>query len=371
MSTESTGATPRTDAIQSAWSALPADLREHPAMAGLWRACFDVLPGTAEAAGARCIKPHCPETCCGCNHAIRADDEVAVLVADLLTDAGVDGHGAPYEDGEHPVVDRARAFLCSRTEEPTPAQPEPQPVARFGHHPDPVIDFCVEVEALEAEHADRKAGLPSTMDMEARIFRAMTFRAGVVKEALDAKAALRRLDAVYATAPEPQPVAQDADALYDRVKQVLLFHRLSNMVCDDDHEDHLPLVDALTPPGSKDISTGQDEIALICDAIYNEVLKPAHPAPEPQERTRSQKLRDAGFTRRPSWKSLPSDGDDEPQERKALTPLTDEQIEAGRAATFSTGNPFCPCDSKTMRKAVRWAEHAHGIDAAIAKEQAR
>ena len=47
-------------------------------------------------------------------------------------------------------------------------------------------------------------------------------------------------------------------------------------------------------------------------------------------------------------------------------PLTDAQIESGREATFSTGNPFCPCDSKTMRKAVRWAEAKHGItDAAM------
>lgn len=37
-------ATPRMEAIVSAWSALPADLREHPAMAPLWRACFDRLP---------------------------------------------------------------------------------------------------------------------------------------------------------------------------------------------------------------------------------------------------------------------------------------------------------------------------------------
>ena len=37
--------------------------------------------------------------------------------------------------------------------------------------------------------------------------------------------------------------------------------------------------------------------------------------------------------------------------------LSDEQIELGRKATFSTGNPFFPCDSKTMRKAARWAEH--------------
>ena len=46
------------------------------------------------------------------------------------------------------------------------------------------------------------------------------------------------------------------------------------------------------------------------------------------------------------------------QERK---PMTDEEIERGRKETFSTENPFCPCDSKTMRKAVRWAERHHGI----------
>lgn len=42
-------------------------------------------------------------------------------------------------------------------------------------------------------------------------------------------------------------------------------------------------------------------------------------------------------------------------------PLSDEEIEAGREATFSTSNPFCPCSDKTMRKAVRWAELKHGI----------
>lgn len=46
--------------------------------------------------------------------------------------------------------------------------------------------------------------------------------------------------------------------------------------------------------------------------------------------------------------------------RKPL-PLSDEQIEGLREQTFSTNNPFCPCDSKSMRKAVRAAERAHGI----------
>ena len=41
-------------------------------------------------------------------------------------------------------------------------------------------------------------------------------------------------------------------------------------------------------------------------------------------------------------------------------PLSDEQIENLRCSTFSTSNPFCLGDV-TMRKAVRAAEHAHGI----------
>lgn len=42
-------------------------------------------------------------------------------------------------------------------------------------------------------------------------------------------------------------------------------------------------------------------------------------------------------------------------------PLTDGQIERLREATFSTNNPFCPVDQKSMLKAVRAAERAHGI----------
>ena len=45
-------------------------------------------------------------------------------------------------------------------------------------------------------------------------------------------------------------------------------------------------------------------------------------------------------------------------EPREVQPLTDEAIKAGRQKTFSTNNPFCPCDAKTMRKAVRWAERA-------------
>jgi hypothetical protein len=38
--------------------------------------------------------------------------------------------------------------------------------------------------------------------------------------------------------------------------------------------------------------------------------------------------------------------------------LTDKQIESGWRHTFSTDNPYCPCNLKSFTKAVRWAEHA-------------
>jgi hypothetical protein len=45
----------------------------------------------------------------------------------------------------------------------------------------------------------------------------------------------------------------------------------------------------------------------------------------------------------------------------ALEPMTDEQIEALRRKTFSTSNPYCPVDDKSMRKAIRAYEVARGI----------
>lgn len=52
-----------------------------------------------------------------------------------------------------------------------------------------------------------------------------------------------------------------------------------------------------------------------------------------------------------------------PQPAPAVQPLTDDEIEDLRKKTFSTSNPYCPVDSKSMRKAVRAAEAAHGVGA--------
>lgn len=39
-----------------------------------------------------------------------------------------------------------------------------QTLGRFGHHPDPAIDFCVEVEEIEAIWTDRHLQFPNPDD---------------------------------------------------------------------------------------------------------------------------------------------------------------------------------------------------------------
>jgi len=68
-----------------------------------------------------------------------------------------------------------------------------------------------------------------------------------------------------------------ADALYDAIMVVLEHHRLSYSVTADDET--LPLIDALC--SGQPLDVGRDEIVLICDAIYNEVLMPEPPPAAP------------------------------------------------------------------------------------------
>lgn len=89
-----------------------------------------------------------------------------------------------------------------------------------------------------------------------------------------------RAPALYA-APVPTPAApvggQDRDSLYSLLEDVLLNHRLTSMVCDDDPDMHFPLVDRLCPDGATSVEAGRHEIRLICDDFYNR-LPVARPA---------------------------------------------------------------------------------------------
>jgi hypothetical protein len=64
----------------------------------------------------------------------------------------------------------------------------------FKHHPDPAIDFCVEVEELQAMTYNRKVEFDREPTLDARIFRAMQFRVGGDLGACAAKQTLREIE---------------------------------------------------------------------------------------------------------------------------------------------------------------------------------
>lgn len=70
------------------------------------------------------------------------------------------------------------------------------PLSRFDHHPDPAIDFCIEVEELMAIATDRRIRFanPSDGELEKRVAAAMDFNVGGDMSAIDAKAELRAID---------------------------------------------------------------------------------------------------------------------------------------------------------------------------------
>lgn len=87
---------------------------------------------------------------------------------------------------------------------------------RFGHHPDPAIDFCVEVEELIAILADRKLGVanPDNAGLDARVEKAMKFRVGGDPGAVRAKDMLREVEEEIQRKP-------NADALRKALVQIV------------------------------------------------------------------------------------------------------------------------------------------------------
>ncbi|MCM2574518.1 hypothetical protein NAT65_25815, partial [Achromobacter xylosoxidans] len=85
-----------------------------------------------------------------------------------------------------------------------------------------------------------------------------------------------RLAAPVASAPVAETHLEwSAKALYDAIKDVLLNHRLSNWV--DGDGEFFPLVDHLCSKDATTTESGEHEIALICDAIYNDALTKSAP----------------------------------------------------------------------------------------------
>jgi hypothetical protein len=90
-------------------------------------------------------------------------------------------------------------------------------LGRFGHHPDPANDICVEVEEIQSIAEDRKIGFanPDDASLEGRIFRAMQFNVGGDEIAVKAKALLREIDARVNTRPLTGGVTEVTDAMIE------------------------------------------------------------------------------------------------------------------------------------------------------------
>ncbi|MBY3162081.1 hypothetical protein HFO65_15715 [Rhizobium laguerreae] len=68
-------------------------------------------------------------------------------------------------------------------------------LGRFGHHPDPAIDFCVEVEELEGMMFNRRVGFDAEPALDSRVEKAMDFRVGGDMNAIGARQTLKEIDA--------------------------------------------------------------------------------------------------------------------------------------------------------------------------------
>ena len=97
-----------------------------------------------------------------------------------------------------------------------PVHGEAEALGRFGHHPDAAIDFCVEVERIENVVRNQHLGLARPEELaslETDVAKAMQFRVGGDIQAIDAKAALRKVEHELRTpSREPaggEPVASD------------------------------------------------------------------------------------------------------------------------------------------------------------------
>lgn len=104
---------------------------------------------------------------------------------------------------QHPEESNASVWDVAKNALSAQVQDAPEKAGRFGHHPEPAIDFCIEVEALEGHLFDAKHGIgktghePRRIDDEfrRRVSSAMDFIVGGDQIAIAAKATLRSISA--------------------------------------------------------------------------------------------------------------------------------------------------------------------------------
>ena len=67
-------------------------------------------------------------------------------------------------------------------------------LARFQHHPEPSIDFCIEAEEIVAMAYNRRVGCDPEPTLDDRLFNALQFRVGGDESCVVAKQMLRKIE---------------------------------------------------------------------------------------------------------------------------------------------------------------------------------
>jgi len=83
---------------------------------------------------------------------------------------------------------------------------EIEKAGRFGHHPDPAVDFCVEVEEIEAMVYNRSVGFDPEPSLDGRMTAAAGFKDVTDLWTIDAKACLRDLAMGIEVLPAPKGI---------------------------------------------------------------------------------------------------------------------------------------------------------------------
>lgn len=143
------------------------------------------------------------------SHSLPGDVGTAIEEAQFLCDRldeldwsmSFDDFGNNYNGHVDPSHSRLKGFLAALTSSALSdlqrlgQEFDDGSLGRFGHHPEPAIDFECEVEQIESIVADLEKGMRQgdPVPME-RIARAMTFLVGGDPSAVAAKATLRELE---------------------------------------------------------------------------------------------------------------------------------------------------------------------------------
>lgn len=148
--------------------------------------------------------------------------DVSLALYELITLAKGDGIRSvtdpAYTDRLFTEEQAYRLILSALSHAPSGAGEAVEKLGRFGHHPDPAIDYCIEAEALEGYYFDATNGIgkpsegPRQIDsaFRERVSRALDFIVGGDLGAIEAKAIIRKIAAAL-PATEEKAVDVKAD----------------------------------------------------------------------------------------------------------------------------------------------------------------